>query len=240
MSTPGDINGEEPRDDVIAAEYVLGLLSSQERHAAERRMRQDRAFATLVYDWQVTLETLDSAYGAEMPPASVLGKIEDRLFDSAMKAENKRDFLAGMWNSIALWRGVSVAAVILVAVTFIYQGTPFVGQKPGFVAELSGEDNAVNLVARYNARNGVVTVTPVAAGAANERSLELWLVEDENPPVSLGVLPQSGEGELKVPRDIKADIGAGAYFAVSIEPYGGSQTGQPTGPVIAVGELQSL
>jgi anti-sigma-K factor RskA len=43
-----------------------------------------------------------------------------------------------------------------------------------------------------------------------------------------------------VPRDLVARITADATLAVSMEPPGGSPTGQPTGPVIARGTLTSL
>jgi anti-sigma-K factor RskA len=35
-------------------------------------------------------------------------------------------------------------------------------------------------------------------------------------------------------------VGAGATLAVAVEPLGGAPTGQPTGPVIAHGNLTSL
>jgi anti-sigma-K factor RskA len=43
-----------------------------------------------------------------------------------------------------------------------------------------------------------------------------------------------------VPRDVVMRINADAALAVSMEPPGGSPTGQPTGPVIASGKLTSL
>jgi anti-sigma-K factor RskA len=45
---------------------------------------------------------------------------------------------------------------------------------------------------------------------------------------------------LEVPRDLVARITADTALAVSMEPPGGSPTGQPTGPVIASGKLTSL
>jgi anti-sigma-K factor RskA len=35
-------------------------------------------------------------------------------------------------------------------------------------------------------------------------------------------------------------IASGALFAISLEPEGGSPTGQPTGPVVAAGDLRSI
>jgi anti-sigma-K factor RskA len=43
-----------------------------------------------------------------------------------------------------------------------------------------------------------------------------------------------------VPRDLAGRITADSALAASMEPPGGSPTGQPTGPVIASGQLTSL
>ncbi|MBB4123951.1 anti-sigma factor [Martelella radicis] len=237
MKRPTQQQGGEPEDEMLAGEYVIGALSDAERRAAEARIARDPAFAALVRDWQNKLEPLDQAYGTETPSAEVFSAIEQRLF--AQEQDSRPSLAARLWGSAGLWRGVAAAAVIA-AVAFTVYNERLTTPQTTLLAELSGPDNAVNLVARYNARTGRVSLTPVAAGAPDEKSLELWLIEGEDPPVSLGVLPQTGEGELTVPSDISDRIGAGTFFAVSIEPYGGSQTGGPTGPVIAVGELQSL
>ena len=81
-------------------------------------------------------------------------------------------------------------------------------------------------------------MTPVASGGAEKQSLELWLVEGEQAPVSLGVLPQTGQGEIDVPEDLRARLTKGVVLAVSLEPFGGSPTGAATGPVIALGEVR--
>ena len=42
-------------------------------------------------------------------------------------------------------------------------------------------------------------------------------------------------GDLIIPADMRNSITEGTTFAISVEPFGGSPTGQATGPVIAVG-----
>jgi anti-sigma-K factor RskA len=37
------------------------------------------------------------------------------------------------------------------------------------------------------------------------------------------------------PADMRNNISEGTTFAISVEPFGGSPTGQATGPVIAIG-----
>jgi len=45
---------------------------------------------------------------------------------------------------------------------------------------------------------------------------------------------------IDVPRELAARMTPDTALAVSMEPPGGSPTGQPTGPVIASGKLASL
>ena len=45
---------------------------------------------------------------------------------------------------------------------------------------------------------------------------------------------------IKVPKDLLTQVNNEAVLAVSLEPLGGSPTGQPTGPVIANGKLAQL
>lgn len=238
MTTSVGYESGEPQDGILAGEYVLGTLSSDARRQVEARMADDAAFAALVRDWQQRLEPLDEDYGEIAPPAHAFNVIEDRLFGAEPAV--RQSWLAALWGSVALWRGVALAALVVAVVAAGLNANLFAPSGPTLSAELSGPDNTVNLVARFNARNGMVSITPVAAGAANDKSLELWLIEGDNPPLSLGVLPQTGEGEVVVPRNISDRIGAGAAFAITIEPFGGSPTGKATGPIIAAGELRSL
>ncbi|WP_271046600.1 anti-sigma factor, partial [Agrobacterium sp. ST15.13.015] len=72
-------------------------------------------------------------------------------------------------------------------------------------------------------------------GKTDEKSLELWLVMDGGKTRSLGVFQPGTNGDLIIPADMGNSITEGTTFAISVEPFGGSPTGQATGPVIAVG-----
>jgi anti-sigma-K factor RskA len=39
---------------------------------------------------------------------------------------------------------------------------------------------------------------------------------------------------------LQQKLAQGAVLAISVEPAGGSPTGQPTGPVVATGDLKSI
>jgi anti-sigma-K factor RskA len=82
---------------------------------------------------------------------------------------------------------------------------------------------------------GFVLTSLSGSRTAAGHALELWaLAPGAHRPVSLGVIPPDGRlvfGNARfAPR-------AGAALLISLEPAGGSPTGQPTGPVVFQGQL---
>jgi anti-sigma-K factor RskA len=71
------------------------------------------------------------------------------------------------------------------------------------------------------------------------RDYELWALPSGGKPVSLGLLPQLGRARLTLEATRAALLAAGG-LAVSVEPMGGSPTGQPTGEVRYQGTLAPL
>jgi anti-sigma-K factor RskA len=70
--------------------------------------------------------------------------------------------------------------------------------------------------------------------------MELWLIPEGGKPASLGLIAAGQPVQLNVPQNLLPMVGSGATLAVSLEPLGGSPTGQPTGEVIAHGNLSRL
>lgn len=237
--TPLDKDGRDPRrDEVIAGEYVLGVLSAEDRLKVEARLTSDRQFAAIVNRWEENLSSFNDDYETIATPQRVYAAVERRILETPPRDAMLSGTVAGgFWNSLSFWRSVAfvsvaVAAGLAAAASGILQSGE---TRKALVAELAGEANSVNLLAAYDPQTGTLSFTPVAATAEQELSLELWLVEGEAAPVSLGVLPQTGEGSIVVPENLRSRLSAGAALAVSLEPFGGSPTGKATGPVVASG-----
>ncbi|KQS79470.1 hypothetical protein ASG25_13210 [Rhizobium sp. Leaf384] len=237
MSETDDSDRDRSRDEVLAAEYAVGVLSLADRKRLEARIEREPAFARLVAQWEDRLSPLEPP-DEEMPPRSVYPKIEARLFASSAGLTR-----SGWWHSVAVWRGVAFASMAAVVVLLgLQQG--LMGTKPSpvsapLVAAMKGEGSPLALLASYDAASGRLAVTPVAADVGQPRSLELWLVPGgDAAPVALGVLPQDGQGVIEIAPAHRASLGDGITLAVSVEPPGGSPTGLPTGPVIAAGQAR--
>ncbi|MCG5477457.1 anti-sigma factor [Sinorhizobium alkalisoli] len=233
MTTQKPESGDSRRDEVIAGEYVLGVLSDEDRRKVEARMASDSDFAAMVIRWQNNLASFDDAY--EQVARSVRGSApgEQAIVDTPQRPP-------GLWQSLPLWRSLALASLAAVVVLAASSVGLFGGGTGGasLVADLSGEGNAIDLVARFDPASGRLMVTPVAASQTEEKALELWLIRGTAPAVSLGVLPQSGEGEIPLSSGDRSKVTSGATLAVSVEPPGGSPTGSPSGAVIARGTVR--
>lgn len=209
------------KDDLLAAEYVLGTLPLAERLAVETRMKSDTAFARSVQAWENRLSGLNDSY-PPVPAPNLLPQIEARLFPTAPK--RRAGWLWG-WVGGAVTAGALAMAVLVVL--------PILPPPPGPVIAVLGEGDALRFEARF--RDGTLNVIRVAGTPAPEGQVqELWVIAPEAAPVSLGLL---AEAELSVPYP---DLPTGWTLAVSVEPAGGSPTGAPTGPVVAAGVVGDL
>lgn len=240
MTAPTPEGRDFRRDEVIAGEYVLGVLSADDRRKVEARLASDRNFAAMVNRWQSNLSSFDGAYEPVVPPPRTFAAIERRLFEQPRPepVHARR----GLWNSLALWRGLALASLAAIAVMGASMAGLFEAPETdaSLVAELTGKGSAIDLVARFDRASGRLKVTPVAARQAEQKSLELWLINGNNPAISLGVLPQTGEGEIVLTPAFQAKLSTGSVLAVSVEPLGGSPTGSATGPIIALGKARKL
>jgi anti-sigma-K factor RskA len=224
-------------DDIIAAEYVLGVLDADGRSRVETRLASDRSFARLVEAWQIRLSPLDEDYEAVAPPASVKAAIDKRLFTTASAAQ------PGLLQSLGFWRGLSFAAIALAAVAIIpdfLRREPEVAKVNPIVASMQAEGGDIRFVALYEPGDDEIRISTVNAEKAVDRDFELWLIEADGKPKSMGVIPAGQSLVLKVKPELVALITAGDTFAVTVEPLGGSPTGDPTGPVIAAGASRAI
>lgn len=216
--------GPEEHDELLAAEYVLGTLASEERRAARARAEVDGAFAARIRAWEHRLEPLNDGYD-EAPAPDLLPQIEARLFAARPPAPRRRWLRFG-WGGGALATTVIAAAVFL-AVTFWQPGpAPVVLQ-----ADLTAEDVDLRFAARWDASAGLLELTRAQGEPApSGQDYELWLIDETGVPRSLGLLREPVT-------QVSALLAPGLTLAVSLEPEGGSPDEGPTGPVLALAVL---
>ena len=240
MTLAEDNGPERGGDDIVAAEYVLGVLSPEERRQAAARIESEPAFARLVDEWEVRFSPLASAYAEVEPPASVKQALDERLFASG--AQVAAEHPSGLWSSLSFWRGLTAAALAALA---IYVAVPMVNPPtqaphPMMVASLAADGSDVKYMVMYDAAAGQIGLSHVAGDRGAGKDFELWMIEGSAPPVSMGVIPAGATMKMPVKQAMRDKLAAGSVLAVSLEPQGGSPTGLPTGPVVAAGDLREI
>ncbi|MDH7639349.1 anti-sigma factor [Sphingomonas oryzagri] len=224
-------------DELLAAELAFGLIDGGERGAAEDRLGRDAGFADAHARWQAYAAAMASDPG-EAPRPSVWSAIEARLpANDVAPARASRTSLR-WWQAGTL--AASAAAIVLGVVAL---------QKPQTIVVRVpvAQPASAPMVAVLTGKKGIVTVSfDPASGrmtsAANgldlgDHSPQLWVIPADGKPRSMGVMNASAPGWAKVPETASSVMAAGVTLAVSVEPVGGSPTGQPTGPVILTGKL---
>jgi anti-sigma-K factor RskA len=230
--TIGEENGAP-----AAAEYVLGVLSAQERRDFALRMTREPELAAEVEFWERRLGVLASEVTPVAPPAQVWTGIETALTNGAAARSG------GIWQSLRFWRfaamGSAAVAVASIAALIVIGGIPAPNAPLVAKLDLTSGGQAGFVAAIDPGRTGL-TVVPASVSNVNQRVMELWLIAPGDKPRSLGLIQPGRAVHINLPADLVQRIAADATLAVSLEPPGGSPTGQPTGPVIAGGKLTKL
>jgi len=238
MTPEDDQDLERHDDDTIAAEYVLGVLPAQERQEAARRIERDAAFARRVEAWEARFAPLAENYESVEPPAALKQRIDAALFGREDTEPASMRFLDSLW----LWRGLAVASIaVALALGALFLASPPAGQpSPRMVASLSHEETDVSVIAFFDGAANEIVLSQVSGTRPPDSDFELWVIEGENPPVSLGVFEDAADIRLDLAGDAEPLMRPGSLLAISVEPVGGSPTGLPTGPVVAAGDLRSI
>jgi len=228
---------QEESDKVAAAEYVLGVLGAAERLKAQQRLAHDQAFANEVAFWEERLGGFAEAVEPVAPPAKTWARIA-----RATRARDPSAPREGLWQSLVFWRSFAIGAAALAAASI--GALTFIEISPNtpapLLATLGASNGQPNFVAAFSAGGTSLMVMPAALLTSDARAMELWLIPAGDKPHALGLIEPGRPVRIEVPRDLVTRITANTALAVSLEPPGGSPTGQPTGPVIASGKLTSL
>lgn len=216
------MNGDHPaRQDLLAGEYVLGLLRGPARRRFERLLLTDPGLQARTRFWEDRFATWLDALPPVVPAPRVWHAIVARL---------GRDERAGLGQRLA----VAAALVAALALGFLLRPAPapvFETTHVATVADAAGQPLWLIELDAESARLAVraLLAEPPPAG----KSYELWMLPGEGrAPVSLGLLPREGRVVTVLTPDRVVLLRQATGLAVSLEPAGGSPTGLPTGPVL--------
>jgi anti-sigma-K factor RskA len=221
--------------DQLAAEYALGVLDAPGRRRVEALAARDAAFATALNAWEMRLAPLVDEVAPVTPPPAVWTRI-DKLVSPAPASQTRPAAGIAFWRWLSFGSMGLAAASIAAAIVITRPPAP----APMQLAALSAPDGKSLFTVVIDKASGQATLVPQADWANPGRVPELWLVPPSGAPVSMGVFDPAQPARVTVPGKVVDGLSAGVTLAVSVEPPGGSPTGQPTGAVVAVGKLLSI
>jgi anti-sigma-K factor RskA len=216
--------------DPLAAEYVLGTL----RGSARRRFEKWRSTFPQLEErcrfWEESLLPLARDLRPIRPPARVWQGIRARLN------------LAGDTGSRPGWRRgplLAIAASVLVVVglsVLLYLRS--IGPRPTEIATIATPSGGqVWEVDVY--RDRLVLHAGQLPPHPTDHEYELWALPTGGKPVSLGLLPGSGSTQRSLTVAQQQALANATQVAVTLEPLGGSPTGQPTSTPVFVVPLRA-
>jgi anti-sigma-K factor RskA len=226
-----------PDDDFAAAEYALGTLDPSERATLAARRLREPELDEAIRGWEARLAPLAEAAPEVEPPRDLLPAIEARI-RGAIPEAGVNAAVVTLRRSLARWRAVAIAASIIaamLAIGFLAREATRQAAPREYVAILQKDAASPAFAVTVNLDKQELTVRPVAARAPPGKSYELWIIDAKLGARSLGVVGDTPRGASLSAYD--PAVVADATYAVTVEPPGGSPTGQPSGAPVFVGKL---
>jgi anti-sigma-K factor RskA len=218
-------------DELLAAEYALGVLAGADRTAAERRMARDHAFAAMVAAWEQRL----APWAAEIADVAPPHDMWDRIATALPAQQPQR---AGFWNSLAFWRGFGIVGALAAACLAVIVYFGGLAQQPALTATVKSGDRPL-FVATIDPKRRTVSVVPAAFVPDPTRIPELWLIGADGKARDVGPLRADSTVVIALPPALAGEAKASAVLAVTLERPD-VPVGPPTPPVIGQGILTNL
>lgn len=219
-------------DDMLAAEYVMGVLGKVEQDAVRMRASSDPPFALKVWEWETHLSQMADLDPID-PPVALKNTILKQLFGETEKVS--------LWHRLGLWRALSggLVAALLLLTALVLQ--PLVKDTTGplYTAEIASEAGDFRVIAVVDKIRNEVILTRTDGAAPSGRILQVWAHGPDKPAQSVGLWPEGATVRLSLPSEIAAVQGT-LTLGVSEEPPGGSLTGLPSGRVFGTVDIPDV
>ena len=235
-----------PGDDILAGEYVLGVLDAKTRQDVQARIAADATFAGEVERWQRNFDAWLMRVVPARPSDLVLPAIKARLGWSRPGAVRPR-----LWENVTMWRSataLAAAAAFAAIVVGLQWRTPAVpppvvteelAAKP--VTVLERDDGSTGWIASIDIAHAKVLMVPVPSPAdVNGLVDELWIIGPGKAPVSLGFVSNEKAHSIALPPNLLADFVAGSTLAITLEPKTGMPHAAPSGPIVAKASIRQI
>lgn len=222
--------------DRLASEYVLGTLRGRARRRFEGLIAGYLPARRAVYWWEDHLARLAMELPEVSPPPQLWTRIARRI-SIASEPPRATQRSSRVWQALAACLAllaIGLAAVVALRAPEIQ----IQAQAPTQVAIVADATAPLWVVNAFPERGQLQVRALRAIPVPPNRVFELWMLPTSGAaPVSLGLLPATGDLVLPLTQASAQILAASSTLAVSVEPPGGSPTGAPTGPVVFTAPL---
>ncbi len=258
MTAPEENGPELPEREILAAEYVLGLLDAAVTLKARGLLTSNPEFAEQVARWEDRLAPLLDTMTPAAPGDDMWPRIQAALDQADLAGEPVIEVLA-LRRRVRTWKiatGFSAAAALALAFvalpnlrapapdTLPDAGPPAVGQAQQFaaadplVASIPIGDTQLRLGVTYLPDREEMLVSASGLSADGVHDHELWLVTANQGTKSLGVVVPGEERRVPVDRALAKQLHNGSSLVLTREPIGGAGPNGVAGPIVASGNLR--
>jgi anti-sigma-K factor RskA len=193
------MTGAEDNKDVLAGEYVLGLLPADEAEAVRRAALTDPALRDAIAAWRDHLQPLAATVAPEKPSPFLWSRIEAGMQDRQSNVPAAAEPAASS-PSRGPWRGVAIVSLFLAAclAAFVVWREPVFQRAPGpgfaAVALLTAPNSLAPSLRLQILQSGEAVAVPLQLLPAQEgRVMGLWAWPSGKPaPVYLGPIRPNG------------------------------------------------
>lgn len=252
--------------DMRAAEYALGLLDGAEWAAAHALVQNDPAFADKVSQWQIRgdawlrqIEPDGATPQVWQKLASLFGE-DDVIAIAPVGHDPAADIT--LQDDVRQWRrraylamAASLALAFGLGLSLFSSGRPLprsAGEQPRFaetavdrpatlnlaVAQIVDSQGKTVLTALFDPENRDLWVN-VADLAGEAKALELWALDDNGQPLSLGLVEDSNN-KRRISHALGDLLVTDRIIAVTLEDRATAPHAAPTGDILGTARLKFL
>lgn len=222
----------------LADAYVMGTMTSRVQRRFERLMHSDTQLAAVVQHSEARWNGLATLLApSELPPRlweGVAQRIAPRPEQAASPTRSRESF----------WRGWALLASLVVLVLggyFSFQQPPLTAVNYIVVITDDAQSQASWVIGADQRTEEIVVRALTPQPIPADRDFQLWVQLPGEPQVKpVGLIPADGQTALTLPADIANRLASAEKLGVSIEPQGGSPTGQPTTTPLYHGQVTPL
>lgn len=220
--------------DSVSAQYVLGTLRGKAAVRWKRLLEERADINEHVTQWEQLLAPMAHWLPETPVPVSVWGHIEKELFEPSTPIKKHR---GTRWAVIGFAMAASLGLWITLPISLTEPTKPLTAEYSIAIATLTSDHQNLQWQLSQISDDTLSIAVNTIWQQAPDRSLELWAIDANGTPHSLGLIYLDDDfAILKLSDSQRSKLTGVTLFAISDEPRGGSPNSSPTGPVLFTGK----